>query len=291
LKPILRIISWYNANIVLQALLISFREGLESFLIIGVISTYLRRTGRASLLRGVHLGLAISLLTCTLGAYLWYLWMQSETGGPNQSKWEGFAALIAAVLVGGLLWQTVRTGKRLKGEIEERVARVADASRGALLGVTLVTALLVTREGMEAVLFLGVQAFAAKAAAMTIGAALGLAGAAGVAWVWSRYGHRLQIGLVLKVTSIFLGIFLVQLLIYGAHELAESGMIQGSEAFHDATERLGPQGDIGQWITFSLLGAPLVYLVLSRLGRRRSLVSGGGAQIAVDRAAVGQGHR
>jgi high-affinity iron transporter len=254
---------------VLQALLISFREGLESFLIIGVIATYLRRTGRGALIRGVHIGLGVSAITCTLGAYLWFLWTQSETGGPNQSKYEGILALVAAVLVGGLLWQTVRAGKHLKRDIEAKVDRAAASGR-ALFGVAAVTTLLVTREGLEAVLFLGVQAFAAKAAALTIGAVLGLAGAALIAWIWSRFGHRLQIGLVLKVTSIFLALFLVQLLIYGAHELAESGMIQGSEGFHDATERLGPQGDIGQYITFSLFAAPLLYLVLSRFGRRQA---------------------
>jgi high-affinity iron transporter len=274
---------------VLQAVLISFREGLESFLIVGVILTYLRRTGRAALVRGVHVGLAISVLTCTLGAYAWYLWMQSETGGPNEALYEGFAALIAAVLVGGLLWQTVRAGKRLKGEIEARVERAVSggASVRALAGVALVTTLLVTREGLEAVLFLGVQAFAAKTAAMTIGAVIGLAGAALIAWVWSRFSHRLQIGLVLKVTSIFLAIFLVQLLIYGAHELAESGLFEGSEAFHDATERLGPQGDIGQYITLSLLGAPVLYLALSRLGRR----SGARKSPPVDRLSPVGGQR
>ena len=46
----------------------------------------------------------------------------------------------------------------------------------------------------------------------------------------------------MKVTALFLGLFLVQLMIYGVHELAESGVIQGSQAFHDATEVFGPDG-------------------------------------------------
>ena len=49
-------------------------------------------------------------------------------------------------------------------------------------------------------------------------------------------------GAILKVTALFLGLFLVQLLVYGVHELAESGVIQGSQAFHDATEMFGPDG-------------------------------------------------
>jgi high-affinity iron transporter len=253
---------------VLQALLISFREGLESFLIVGVILAYLRRTGRGSLVRGVHLGLAVSIVTCTAGAYLWYRWLQSETGGPNQSLFEGIGALTAALLVGFMLWQTVRAGRRLKGEIEARIERAAGPEGGlsvrALLAVALVTTLLVTREGMEAVLFLGVQTFAARTVITAVGAILGLAGAAVIAWFWSRFNHKLNIGVVLRVTTIFLAIFLLQLLIYGVHEMAESGIIQGSQAFHDATEKFGPDGNIGKWISFSLAGAPLLYLILAR---------------------------
>ena len=77
---------------------------------------------------------------------------------------------------------------------------------------------------------------------MLAGAALGLIGAGVVAWSWTRWGRRLNMGAILKVTALFLGLFLVQLLVYGIHELAESGVIQGSQAFHDATELFGPDG-------------------------------------------------
>jgi high-affinity iron transporter len=207
-----------------------------------------------------------------VGAYFWYHWLQSETGGPNQAAYEAIGALAAAVLVGALLWQTVSAGKRLKGEIEARIERVTGerASWRGVAAVALVTMLLVTREGFEAVLFLGVQVFTARAVAMAFGAAVGLAGAALIALGWTRFSHRLNIGLVLRVTSIFLGLFLLQLLIYGVHELAESGWIQGSQAFHDATERFGPDGDIGKWLAYSLAAAPVLYLVLDKLRRRKA---------------------
>lgn len=262
-----------------QAILISFREGLESFLIVGVILTYLRRTGRAELVRGVQLGVALSVLTCTAGAYLWYRWTQSETSNPNQSLYEGIAAFVAAALVGGLLWQTLRAGKRLRGDIEARIERAAaGASWHAVAGTTLVTTLLITREGLEAVLFLGVQAFTVKATVLAIGAGLGLFLAAAIAWSWSRFGYRLQMSVVLRVTAIFLVLFLAQLVVYGLHELAESGAVLAGDhvtAFHNATERLGPQGDIGQWFTFSLAGAPLLYLLLDRLRRSQARLARG----------------
>jgi high-affinity iron transporter len=257
-----------------QSLLITFREGLESFLIVGVILAYLRKTGRPQLARGVYIGIALSVLVSLLGGYGWYRWRTSETGGPNEPLFEGIAALVAAVLVGGLLWQTMRAGKHLKKEIEARVDRAAAsaASGRAIAGVAAVTTLLIAREGLEMVLFLGTQAFANQsdsARPMVIGGLLGAAAAAVIAAVWSRYSHRLQIGVVLKVTSIFLAIFLVQLLVYGIHELAESGVIKGSQAFHDATERFGPDGDIGQLLVLSLAAAPILYLILIRLSGKR----------------------
>ena len=76
---------------------------------------------------------------------------------------------------------------------------------------------------------------------MLVGAALGLIAAGVVAWSWTRWGRRLNMGAILKVTALFLGLFLVQLLVYGIHELAESGVIHGSQAFHDADRAVRPR--------------------------------------------------
>ncbi|MES1207204.1 MAG: FTR1 family protein [Pseudomonadota bacterium] len=258
----------------LQALLVTFREGLESFLIVGVIGAYLRKTGNERLLSGVRVGLVASVGTCLAGAALWQL-------VPNQPLYEGIAALAAAALVGALLVQMLRMGRRMKAEIETRVARVSAVAPGAprprsslamSAGITLVTALLVTREGLEAVLYLGIQIRMAGGSgyASLVGAGAGLVLAGVVAFVWSHYAHRLNLSVVLKVTAVFLSLFLLQLVIYGVHELAESGVIEGSQAFHDATESMGPQGSIGHVLSYSLLAAPLVYLIWNRRARASS---------------------
>ena len=252
----------------LQALLVTFREGIEAFLIVGVIVGYLRKTNRASLVRGVQIGVALSVVASFIGAWLW-------TQVPNQSLYEGIAALSAALLVGLLLVQMMRMGRHMKGQIEARVERMTGGGTGVglapLVGVTLVTTLLVTRELLEAVFYLGVQVNAARSAQgrslVPVGAALGLIIGVAVAWYWSRYSKRVNLAVVLKVTALFLGLFLVQLLVYGVHELAESGVIEGSQAFHNATEVFGPDGHIGHLISYSLLGAPLLYLLLARRAR------------------------
>jgi high-affinity iron transporter len=267
----------------LQALLVTFREGIESFLIVGVVIAYLKKSQRPGLVRGVKIGLGLSLVSCTAGAWLW---LQV----PNQPLYEGIAALTAAIVVGLLLVQMLRAGRHMRADIEARVDRMTGQGEAgtapslrAIAGVALVTALLVTREGLEAVFFLGVQALALRAAEVrsqailvVVGAVLGLICAAIVAWGWTRYGRRLNLGVILKVTALFLGLFLLQLVIYGVHELAESGVIKGTQAFHDATELFGPDGRVGHALSYSLLGAPLLYLIWARraaAARRPSTVA------------------
>jgi high-affinity iron transporter len=264
----------------LQSMLATFREGVESFLIVAVVSAYLRRTNRAYLLKGVRIGVGLSVVTCLAGAWLW---LQV----PNQSLVEGIAALTAAVLVGGMLWQMNRMGRHLKGDIEARVEKyVSDpsgaTSHRAVAGIALITTLLVTREGLEAVLYVGVKAMAARAPEMRgemllvlTGAVLGLVLAGVVAWYWNRMSLHLNLIVVLKVTAVFLALFLVQLVVYGIHELAESGVIHGSQAFHDATEVLGPDGSIGHFLSYSLIGAPLLYMLWSRRHKPRQAAAQG----------------
>jgi high-affinity iron transporter len=256
----------------LQALLVTFREGIEAFLIVGIVVAYLKKTQRAGLVRGVRIGLAVSVVTCLGGAWLW---LQV----PNQPLYEGIAALLAALIVGALLVQMLRAGPHIKRDIEARVSKRAGvegapASPQAIAGVALVTTLLVTREGLEAVFYLGVQALAlhaaqewTQAALVVTGAVLGLIAAGLVAYSWTRWGRRLNMTAILKVTALFLGLFLIQLLVYGVHELAESGVIQGSQAFHDATELFGPDGKIGHALSYSLVLAPVLYVLWARRGR------------------------
>ena len=97
----------------------------------------------------------------------------------------------------------------------------------------------------------------------------GIVLAAVVAWLWSRYGHRVNLGLFFQVTAIFLLIFVVQLVIYGFHELTEANLFPGSEALHWATEPYGPDGVYGQYLTYLLIALPLGWLLVS-------MVKGGG---------------
>jgi high-affinity iron transporter len=74
-----------------------------------------------------------------------------------------------------------------------------------------------------------------------------------------------NLALFFQVTAIFLGVFVVQLAIYGLHELTEANLFAGSEALHWATEPYGPDGRYGQLLTYLLVALPVAWLGFAAL--------------------------
>ena len=240
----------------LQAFVITLREGLEAFLIVAISLAYLRKSGRRELTPAVHTGIGFALALSGIGGYLLY-------NASNQEWLEGPLATLAAISVTWMVVHMCRAGRHMKGDIE---GRLASSSRrvgaGAFAGVFLFTVLMVTREGMEtALLLLQLK----ETLHLVFGAALGLVGAAGVAALWSHYGHRVNLGLFFQVTAIFLFVFVVQLLISGVHEMSEQNMLPFSAPIHEATESWGPDSAFGHALTYMLVLLPAGWLALKGL--------------------------
>jgi high-affinity iron transporter len=243
----------------LPAFVITLREGLEAFLIVAISLAYLRKTGRPGLVSAVRWGIGVSIVV-SIGAAI--LFQQAN----NQALWEGILALVAAVLVLSLIVHMWRHAKRMKREIETRLELSAlKTGAKAFAGVFLFTLLMITREGMETALLMGTLLLQEAGTNIIIGAAAGTACAAFVAWLWSRYGHRVNLALFFQVTAVFLAVFVVQLLIYGLHELTEANLFAGSEALHWATEPYGPDGRYGQFLSYMLLALPVGWLLIAAL--------------------------
>ena len=248
----------------LQSFVITLREGLEAFLIVAISLAYLKRTGRTHLVSAVRWGIAISVAVSIVAGVL-------LSQARNQALWEAILALVAAVLVTSLVVHMWRSSKHIKRQIEGRLESSAGKSgAAAFAGILGFTVLMITREGMETAMLMDTLLFQIKAPAIMTGAAGGTAVAAVIAWLWTRYGRRVNLARFFQVTAVFLMVFVVQLLIYGFHELMEANIgIPNSEALHWATEPYGPEGRYGQLLTYLLVLLPLGWLLLSNLFRRR----------------------
>lgn len=241
----------------LQMLVFTLREGIEAFLIVAIAATYLKKTGRAALLPAVWWGTAISvLLSLVLGVLL------AETA--VQPIWEAVLALVAAAFVISMVVYMLKHAKQLRGEMGARLEAAAQTGTGAWVGVFVVVLLMVTREGMEMAFIAATLARQAESIALFWGALVGIALAASLAWAWSRYGHRVNLGLFFQVTSIFLVLFAVQLCVYAFHEATEASILPIDNAYwHIASEPYGPEGEYGAALTYALVLLPGVWLAWS----------------------------
>jgi high-affinity iron transporter len=250
----------------LQAFVITLREGLEAFLIVAISLAYLRKTGRRQLVPAVHWGIVASVaLSIAAGLLL--------QRARNQALWEGILGLTAAALVASLVVHMWRVGRHMKRQIEGRLQESAvKQGVAAFAGVFTFTVLMITREGMETALLMNALLFQVRSAPIVVGAIGGTLLAAVVAWFWSRFGHRVNLARFFQVTAVFLLVFVVQLLIYGFHELTEANIFPYSEPLHWATEPYGPDGRYGQYFSYLLVVLPMAWLALSTvMGARRQI--------------------
>lgn len=212
----------------LQAFAITFTDGLEAFLVIAATLAFLRKTRQPALASAVGWGIAVSIVTSFIGAWLF-------SRADNQALWEGRFAMTAAVAVAGLAVYMWRTRSRLT-DAARRESGV-NMSRGAALAFFLATALVVSREGMHTVLLIGTFVFQIRVPDLTIGVVSGLVLAGLIAWWWARHGHRLRLSVFVPVTVIVLAVVMTQLVNDALRNLANASAPPPVEQLEFGPER------------------------------------------------------
>jgi high-affinity iron transporter len=255
----------------LQSFIIILREGFESFLLVAVIFSYLRKSGQRQLAPAVYWAIGSALaISGALGYVLYQMqtgnsdWIDKHLGSfarflGNEALREAILGSIAIVMVASLILYMWRTGPKLKQKMEERLGEVSVRRSGwaAYMGVFLFTVLTISREGMETALML----LQVRSPRLISGALLGLAAAVAMAWAWGQFGHLINIKRFFQVTGIFLLLFMTQVAIFTFHEFAEAGVLPNSEALHAATEKFSPEGLYGQWFSVVMVGVCALWLI------------------------------
>jgi high-affinity iron transporter len=254
-----------------QTLMISFREGLEGFLIIAISLIYLMQTDRRDLIPAVYSGVALALgLSVALGILLAQV-------GALSSFWAGVMALIAAASVIYCTLHMMRMGRFMKKEITSGFKQASDHTlTGAWLLTFLFSAFMVGREGVETATMIATLALQAEASHMALGALIGVALAALLAWAWVKFGRRVNLQHFFRLTAIFMVVFAIQLVFYAFHEFTEAGSLPllDNAYWHIATEPWGPEGKYGQWFSYSLGILPLGWLIYAYFVDRKTMHTG-----------------
>jgi high-affinity iron transporter len=237
----------------LQAFIVVFREGFESFLIVGIILAYLRRIGQHHLIPAMYWGIVASLVASGGLGYM-------LSKGVNEALWEGMFGVATIILVGTLVVHMWKAGSHMKRDMESKLGRISARSSGlAFVGVFLFTLVMITKEGMETVLML----LQIHDAGLITGVLMGVIGATAISWGWVHFGHLINIRRFFQVTAIFLLLFMVQIGIYSFHEFSEAGILPNSAVLHEATEPLSPTGIYGSWFSIIAISACALWLVVA----------------------------
>ena len=247
----------------LNMTLVTLREGIEMFLIVAIAASYLRKTGRARLLSAVAWG----TVTAIAASVVLGTWLAEVAVIP---LWEAVLALIAAVLVISMVIYMLKAAKHMRRDIGLRLESAAGkVGAGAWVGVFLFVVLMITREGMETAFITASLFRQTDTTSFAFGALAGVVLAGSLAWAWSRYGHRVNLGLFFKVTSAFLALFALQLVVYAFHEATEAGALPIDNAYwHLATEPYGPEGQYGALFSYALVAIPAAWLLWATLRER-----------------------
>src|SRR5499425_250571 len=205
----------------LDAFIVTLREGVEAALIVGITLAYLTKIGRAELRKTVYAALGAAFLG-SIGVAI----AISRTH-LNEDVFEGWIYLAAAFFVVTMVIFMMKTGRKLKGEIEGKVGLLA--GNDAWVGLFVFIFLMVLREGAETVLVLAAVSLNSTALLSFLGTLLGLLAAIAFGVMFVKGSVRINLQKFFRVTTAILFLVDAQLLISGLHELSESGVIASSK--------------------------------------------------------------
>jgi high-affinity iron transporter len=252
---------------VLQAFIVTLREGVEAALIIGITLAYLAKINRPALRKSVYAAL-VAAFVGSIGIAI----LLSRTHW-NQDIFEGWIMLAAAFFVVTMIIFMMKTGRRLKGQIEGKVGLLA--GEDARFGLFLFVFLMVLREGVETVLILGAVTLNSTELLSFVGTLLGVLVAIAFGVMFVKGSVRINLQKFFRITTAILFFVAAQLIISGLHELSENEVLPSSKR---EMAIIGPivRNDLFFFVTIFALAALMVLFEVKR--REPAMIPAGGAE-------------
>ncbi len=203
--------------------LIMLREGIEAALIVGIIASYLRQSGRGGLMPAVWVGVLLALaLSLFAGAALQLA--AAEFPQKQQELFEGVVGLIAVVLLTSMVFWMRKAARHIKGELQAGVEKAlsrGDAQGWALIGMVF---LAVAREGLESVFFLLAVFQQSSGWEAPVGALAGIAVSVAIGYGLYSGGVRLDLRRFFRFTGLFILLVAAGLLAGVLRKFHEAGL-------------------------------------------------------------------
>jgi high-affinity iron transporter len=235
----------------LQAFIITLREGVEAALIVGITLAYLAKIGRNDLRKAVYAALGAAFVGSIGVAIL------LSRLNLNEDVFEGWVMLVASFFVISMVIFMMKTGRKLKGDIEGKIGLLAAGSTNPGIGLFFFVFLMVLREGAETVLILSAVSLNSTELMSFLGTLLGVGAAIAFGVMFVKGSVRINLQKFFRVTTAILFLVAAQLLVSGLHELSESGVLPSSKS---EMSLIGPivRNDIFFFVTILALAALMI---------------------------------
>lgn len=203
-------------------LLITLREGIEAFLVVGILLGYLTKINQPRFKRYVWIGAFLGVLASIILASLFQLLAIQFTGFAA----EIFELLVSLLAVGVLTWMVLwmqKQSRTIRAELEYKVQLAV--SIGQVLALSTLAFMAVLREGLETALFLGALTVTMKDPLLFLGAIFGLLAAVVITYAIFRTTVRLDIRKFFIVTGVLIIFIAAGLLGHSVMTLEELNLV------------------------------------------------------------------
>ncbi len=207
----------------LAGILITIREGMEAFLIIGILLGYLKKTRQSKFSYQIWIG-SLGAIIVSIGIATLFQLLSVRFSGRTEQIFEAATALVAVVVLSWMVLWMQKQSRTIKGELEEKVQSALSSNQ--LLALASLAFVAVLREGVETSLFLSALANTAKSG-LLLGSILGLVIAAFLAYLIFNTSVRLNLRLFFIITGTLLIFISAGILGHAIRELEELGIVRG----------------------------------------------------------------
>ena len=199
--------------------LIMFREVLEGVLVVGILYTFIVKTGKLHLKKSITNGIVASFIATAIFAVIFQI-TYGGFEGKQAALFEGTTMLIAAFLLSTMIIWMGRN-KNVAASLEKEASDIIDQDKNVSLGLFALTFFAIFREGVEVVLFM--YAILIQSDGLSIGGSIfGSLVALLIGYSIFIQGKKVPLKKFFNVTSILLIFVCAGLVAYGVHEFEEA---------------------------------------------------------------------
>lgn len=249
------------------------REGIEAALIVGIIASYLKQTGRGEWMPAVWIGVFLAVaLALFVGGGLELV--SAEFPQKQQELFEGIVGLIAVAILSSMVFWMRKVARSIKHALHESLDAALAGSKNQTYALIAMVFFAVAREGLETVFFLLAVFQQSEGASAPLGALLGLILAIAIGFAIYSGSMRLNLSLFFRWTGLFILVVAAGILANSVQALHEAGIWNHLQTVvFDISATLPMDGPTGSVLagmfgyqdapTISTLGAYLIYLAFA----------------------------